>query len=692
MVMGQRIHRIAFSLVLLCGALTQHVNSAPTRNVAVSLVAETSSIQAGSTFWVGFRQVIKPGWHTYWRNPGDSGAATSLNWTLPDGFSISEIHWPYPERIPYGPLMNFGYHGEVMLLFEVTAAEELSSAEITLTADAQWLVCEDICIPENESLSLTLPVSAGPRTRDEQTANWFAQARQRIPQTLALQSALQVSGSALSLHIEVPGMGSRGDRSVEYFPFSEGVIDYPREQRVQFTSSGFDIALESGWLFEEGKSSLAGIVVVTEEVAGTTLRTAFEIDPGAGQSASVQVSFLTAVMFALLGGMILNLMPCVFPVLSIKVLALIEGVGEASGEIRRHGLVYLAGVIVSFVLIAALLLALRSAGAQIGWGFQLQSPVVVALLAYLFLLIGLNLAGYFEIGLSWMSAGDALASRRGYSGSFFTGVLATVVAAPCTAPFMGAAIGYAVTQSSIEALAIFAALGAGMGLPFVVLCFSPVLLQRLPRPGGWMIRFKEFLAFPMFASAIWLVWVLGLQAGADGVLLVLSGMLLLGFVIWLGKQGGENGAWLNRMVSVLLVLTALGLTGGLNRPADTSDAGVNAESSGPVSLPYSEPALAQARSQGPVFVNFTAAWCITCKVNELAALKSDVVKASFEELGIQYLKGDWTNEDPVISKALARYGRSGVPLYLFYPADGADAIVLPQILTRDIVLDVVQGL
>ena len=369
--------------------------------------------------------------------------------------------------------------------------------------------------------------------------------------------------------------------------------------------------------------------------------------------------------------------------LSIKILSLVDSSAETS--IKLHSAAYFVGVVASFLLVAIVLLALRAAGEQIGWGFQLQSPTVVALLAYLFVVIGFSLSGFLQVGLSWTGVGDSFTRNSGYLGSFSTGVLASVVAAPCTAPFMGAALGFALTQSGVTALIVFAALGAGMATPYCALCVIPGLLNRLPKPGPWMVTLKEFLAFPMYASAVWLIWVLNIQAGIDGVFYVLSGLLVLSFAIWLSLRATYS--YLVKVLVVVLVLSSVALTSLL----ETQNEGASpSEESGIV--PYSKEALSKARREGPVFVNFTAAWCITCKVNELAALQSDRVMRAFQEKGISYLRGDWTNEDPVITAALAEFSRTGVPFYLLYPGDGGEARVLPQILTENIMLEAISAL
>jgi thiol:disulfide interchange protein DsbD len=637
-----------------------------TQKVDVALIAEVESVQPGQPFWVGIQQTITPGWHTYWRTPGDSGAATQLHWSLPEGFSASEIHWPFPERILYGPLVNFGYHDEVLLLVQLTPPENIAG-EVILTAKAQWLVCEEICIPEDADLSLTLPVVSEEPVFDNRYREKFLLSRQKIPRTLPLPASVDVAGQELSLTVAL--LTDSRFQSLTYFPYEEGVIDLTAPIEPTGADGGLLLRLSPGWDFSN-QSSFDGVLVVTEKSGD---QTAFEIMPTVQTSAGID--WLNAVLFAFLGGMILNLMPCVFPVLSIKILSLLE----STGSIRLHGLVYFAGVVLSFVFIAAVLLGLREAGEQIGWGFQLQSPIVIALLCYLFVFIGLNLMGYFEIGLSWSNMGNTLVSRDGYLGSFATGVLASVVAAPCTAPFMGAAIGFAMVQDTVIALSVFAALGVGMATPYLALCITPGLLQRLPRPGQWMVTLKQLFAFPMFASAIWLIWVLSIQTGPEGVLYVLLGLLCITFAIWMANL---RGGVVYKLIIGLLVLTSLALISNLTTDKTTSSSDF---------VSYSKAALEEARREGPVFVNFTAAWCITCKVNELVAMQSDKVIRVFDENNVTYMKGDWTNEDPEITAALAEYGRNGVPLYLYFDTGEKDAQILPQILTEDIVIQAVTG-
>jgi len=658
-------------------------------NVEAELLSELQAIEPGQDFYVLLKQDIRPGWHTYWRNPGDSGAPTRLAWQLPDGFSAGEIEWPYPDRVPYGPLMNFGYHDQVLFPVRISVPATIAADQLTLRAKGQWLVCADICIPEDAELSLQLPVGEG--LKDPANTRLFEAAREKLARDIGVESSYQVQEDSLTLSVKMDGLRRARVESVDYYPYETGVMDNPVPQDFELTDSGFTLQTRVGYDYTP-ESSFNGIIVI-EEDSGEQLATAFRIEPVglAGSADSDGMSLQLAMLFALLGGLILNLMPCVFPVLSIKILSLVQ----QTDHVKTHGWVYLAGVVFSFVAIAFALIGLRAGGAQIGWGFQLQSPLIVALLAYLFLLIALNLSGYFEIGTRVMNLGSGLSGLEGYGGSFFTGVLATVVAAPCTAPFMASAIGYALTQSNVDALIIFACMGVGMAAPYVLLSHAPALLNRLPRPGAWMEKLKELLAFPLYGSAIWLLWVISLQTGSAGVLAVGAGALGLVFAIWLLKNlpAGPAVKRVSQLLALLLIIGAVYSPNSLTSTTATpAQATARSGYQGPAFEGYSEQRLAQLRTEGPVFVNFTAAWCITCKVNEAVALDSTLIRQAFADHGVNYLKGDWTNEDPVISRKLEEYGRSGVPLYLMYSRNSSRAAVLPQLLTEDIVLDALESL
>lgn len=701
--MKRLLAAIAILFSLAGSALAQSsLPPAIERNVEGSLHAARAAIAPGETFTIVLRQNIREGWHTYWRNPGDSGEATELTWTMPPGYDVGAIQWPTPEAIPFATLVNFGYHGEVLFPIEVTAPANVRPGEqVTFTAEAYWLVCSDICIPEEATLTFTLPVAASGRD-DPQWAQRIAQAVAGLPRREEGVEARITAGAPARLSVALPNANSI--RNVRFFPYSRDVLlaSGPQLPRVGEAGVSFDVAggvatdvgrapLEGVVAYEASDGRLRGVEIVAEPgdpIPGTDGAPApmssdyplAELE-GAQAPAAAPVSMdalgiLIALGLAFLGGLILNIMPCVLPVLSVKALSFAGG--AHNGEARRDGLFYFAGVMATFMALAVLLLVLRGAGEAVGWGFQLQAPWVTSALALLFFAIGLNLLGVFEIGGSLQNAGGSLAQRGGSAGSFFTGALAVIAATPCTAPFMAGAIGVALTQSAAITLLIFAALALGFALPLTLLHFAPGLQRLIPKPGAWMDRAKHVLAFPMFAAAVWLAWVLAEQAGSMGVLALLLIATALAFVLLTACWGR---AWL---IAGALVFVVTGVFTW--RPL----VGVQTETV-LASEPWSAARVAELRAEGrPVFVNFTAAWCVTCKVNELAALSSPRLAQGFAEANVAYLRGDWTNRDDEIAAALAEHGRAGVPLYLYYPSNG-EPQVLPQVLTEALVLETIAG-
>ncbi len=675
-----------------------------TRQVDVALHSSRAAVAPGERFTIVLRETINEGWHTYWRNPGDSGEPTSLTWTLPAGWSAGELQWPAPEAVPFAMLVNFGYEGEVLFPVEVTVpANARIGSTVTLAADAYWLVCSDICIPEDAALTLTLPVAAQGRD-DPQWAARIFEAAAHIPAREAGVNAALTAGSRLSVSLP----NASNIRNVRFFPFERGVIKAAEAQHVRVGPNGASFTLTPD-LNPLGDAPIAGVVVYEaqqggawahrgveilaqpgEAIAGTGESAASmsddyklaELEGGAGGLAPVTdnltgLALLAALGFAFLGGLILNIMPCVLPVLSVKALSFAGGV--QTGEARRHGLLYFAGVMVTFLALAGVLIALRGAGEAVGWGFQLQAPWMTSLLALLFFVIGLNLLSVFEFGAGAQNVGSNLAARGGDAGAFFTGALAVIAATPCTAPFMAGAIGAALTQSTLTTLVIFAALGLGFALPLTILHFAPGLQRLIPKPGAWMERAKNVLAFPMFGAAVWLVWVLAAQTGADGVAALLWLFVAVSFAILASRWGR---VWL------AIGLLSLAVTGVFVwRPL----VGVEAHEV-LASEPWSEARVSELQNEGrPVFVNFTAAWCVTCKVNEAAALTRPSVAQAFADTDTAYLVGDWTNRDEAIAGALAQHGRAGVPLYVYYPADGSEPVVLPQMLSETLVLQTIEG-
>lgn len=676
-------------------------------NLDLTLLSEDDALTPGGRHWLALRIEHDTHWHTYWENPGDSGLPTRIRWTLPDGVTASEIAWPYPKRLPIGPLVNFGYEGETWLLTEIAVPNDDGnlSDTIEIAADVSYLVCREECIPGKATLQLALPV-ATTTSPDPSLSTGFAAARQRIPDARNdLNGTIAERDGAFEVVLTGP-LPSRFD----LFPVTESV----------FATPGFE-----GWASRGGDSlatlharsdsfsalpTTVPVVLVDRDsrparaysfaltaadgTNGQPVASASPSDPAnrldsaSGTPAGNPLSFGWAMLLAFAGGLVLNLMPCVFPVLSMKALHIAQSAGDRP-RARREGLFYTIGVLASFAVIGGLLLALRAGGEQIGWGFQLQSPWLVAGLAYLMFALGLSLSGALTIGSGWMNAGQRLAQGHGDRAAFFTGVLACVVAAPCTAPFMGAALGYALTQPPLAAMSVFLALGLGLAAPLAALALMPGIARALPKPGAWMETFKQALAFPMYLTAVWLLWVLALQTGANGVAVALIGLVLVAFGVWLWERSRWTaGSRLSRAAAVVAVLIALALLPVPQR-LGWIDNGMASANAGDTTSPqaWSQDALDRLRDVGePVFVNMTAAWCITCKANEIAALSSDTFDQRLRQHGITYLKGDWTRYDAAITDYLARFGRAGVPLYVIYPRGGGDPVVLPQILTPGAVL------
>jgi thiol:disulfide interchange protein len=683
---------LAALLVLFGGAAAAQPQVTRTPYVEAALLPGSAAAQPGGVIHVALRQKIKAGWHTYWRNPGDSGEATRLTWTLPAGWSAGDIQWPAPERQPIGPLVNYGYSDEVVLPVPISVPATARPGDVVrLVAKADWLVCEEICIPEQATLSLELPVAAGPAAAHPEHGRAVRDALAAAPKAGAVTGVAALTGGRLQL--AVLGAPARGPEiaGAYFFPYDGALIDHAQPQGIERGPEGLTLSLTPGYGAQGG--SLAGPVQGVISLGGE----AYEITappgelpataaglgapPSATQAAGIGLP--VALAFAFLGGLILNLMPCVFPVLSMKA-ATLAGHAHEPRAARVQGLAFLAGVLVTFLGLAAALIATRAAGEAAGWGFQLQSPPVIAALALLMLLIALNLSGVFHVGASAQGVGAGLAGRGGTAGAFFTGVLAVVVAAPCTAPFMAAAMGYALVQPPAVALAVFAALALGLAAPFVLVSFTPALLRRLPRPGAWMETLQRFLAFPMYATAAWLAWIFARQAGVAGLAELFAAAWLIALGAWLFGRSQRSGRPLPfRLASAsaaAIVAAWLGVA-ALGAP------GAQAAAPGVAQEVYSPQRLEILRAEGrPVFVNFTADWCVTCKVNERVALSSEAVGRAFARTGVVYLKGDWTSRDPVIAEALAAHGRAGVPLYLLYAPGATEPRILPQLLTERAVI------
>ncbi|MFO1359130.1 protein-disulfide reductase DsbD family protein [Plasticicumulans sp.] len=694
-----------FALLLaaggLAGATAQAAESEAVRSprATVTLVADHDTVAPGQRLDFGLRQRLAPHWHTYWKNPGDAGSPPQIELQLPEGASAGPIRWPGPERMPVGPAQSFGYSDAIVLPFTVTVpAAARPGTRFTVEAEADWVVCEKECIPEQGRFRLELPVAATPVPAGGEVADSFRAAEARMPQAPAWPARLQAEGGALLL--EVDGAASGGTiKDAFWFPATWGLIDHAAVQAVSADvwTGRLQLALVRGQAFSP-QAALDGVLAL-RRTSGTTswyaLTPAHAAAAAASDAPAAAAGFAAwqAALYAFAGGLLLNLMPCVFPVLAIKAGALARLAGHGASAVRRSALAYTAGVLAALLALAGTLLALRAGGAALGWGFQFQSPPFVVLTLWLLFATGLNLSGVFEVGAGLAGRGQSLAGRPGHAGSFFTGLLAVVVATPCTAPFMAAALGAALAAPVPVALAIFVALGLGLALPYLLLALVPALAQRLPRPGAWMQRLREVLAFPMYAAAAWLLWVLAQLAGADALPVALGGALLIAFAGWLSGRaqsaGDGRGARIARGGALTAVLAAALLLPLLPAatPAGAPAAAGTTESA---AEPYSAARLAGLRAAGrPVFVNLTAAWCITCLVNERTTLSSDTVRAAFAAGGVAYLKGDWTRRDAAIGAYLASFGRDGLPFYAFYPAGGGEPRLLPPVLSPALVVEAI---
>jgi thiol:disulfide interchange protein len=696
----RRFFAFAFTVCALSVPAAGAAAAEPPRARA-DLVSERAAINPGSAVWLGIRQRIAPGWHTYWLNPGDSGEPLRMEWALPAGFRADPIVWPHPERIPVGPAMSHGYTDEAVLLVRVTAPADLPPGKsVTLGGRTSLLVCEKICIPEEQEIALTLPVSARPAALSAE-APIIARARRAVPVASPWPATVSVSPQRVVLSLDARGLAADRVSDIWFYPEAWGLIEPAAPQEARVDARGITLSMARGALPDAGKGAVDGVLVVKEQLEGQVVSQAFAIraETRAAATGADAPSVAGAIGLALLGGLILNLMPCVLPVLSVKALALLQHAAGSPATLRRQGVAHTGGVLACFAALAAALLILRAGGAGIGWGFQLQSPLMVSALAYLFFAMALTLSGVLALGGRLAGLGGSLAARGGCAGSFFTGALVAVAATPCTAPFMGVATGFALTQPPAVALAIFLALGAGLALPILLLSVVPGWRRYLPCPGPWMERLKQLLAFPLYATVAWLVWVVSAEAGSEAAAALLAGLVLIAFAAWLHGVGHEAAerrrrlATVTALVSVAGALALVPLT--LGGPTPVGDAAA----SGAVTWePWSPQRVAEARGAGqPVFVNFTAAWCITCLVNERVALRSPVVAEAFARRQVVYLKADWTNRNADIAAALERFGRSGVPLYVIYPrpragGGAAEPIVLPPILTEGTVLDAIEGI
>ena len=664
-------------MLFLCGVISYNpvlpaAQEYYASNSNISLLSDSYFAQPGDTLMLGIKFELEKDWHTYWKNPGDAGEGASIEWDLPQGLSASEILWPGPERIPVDPLMTFGYNDEVILLTAISSSETVKFP-LTIEAKIGWFTCKDICIPQEGKVDITIKKGDFESSKDaEEIEKYLNTVPSEFPQNYRIQK--------LDDKYFIQGEISNGQNfdSVYFFPSNYGLTAYSTAQIYEQNLNSFILEIEAS----KAKLDLTKFEGVIET---TTLlgKDYYEISYPLGNTKAKDAdqSMVLLVIFAFIGGLILNIMPCVFPILSIKILRFVEYSESSSSQTYKFGLFYTLGVILSFLAIALILVALKSTGEVIGWGFQLQYPLIIAILFYLFIGLGFLFMSNLVLGSQLGQLSVAAQVKNESLESFLTGILAVIVASPCTAPFMGSAIGFALLQPSVNSIFIFLSLGLGFALPYLILSIKPSLLSFLPKPGAWMETFKQFMAFPMWASALWLLWVLSGQVDSDTVILVLIGGLLVSLALWLIEKNNSEIKfikWLVRATALLILLIAIWIL-------PTSYSELDQEKK--LDISYSEELLKKYREDNQIiFLNFTADWCITCKVNERVALNSEKVKSLIKQKNIKYMEADWTRKNESIAKKLEEFGRSGVPLYLLYPPNGEPSI-LPEILTEDILLE-----
>jgi thiol:disulfide interchange protein/DsbC/DsbD-like thiol-disulfide interchange protein len=637
---------LSFTILFSSMLLANPVN---TGHAKASLITNLQSSNQES-FYVGVRLQMQDGWHTYWENPGDSGSPFEANWSTDEGVIVENVQWPTPITIPYPPLMTYGYEGDIVFPFQVFRSQETELK--TISVDFNFLICADICIPESASLSLDLSSASPSEILDTQINN--------LP-TKTINTNSSIEGDNLVISFQ----STESFSNAYLFPRESGNFFYPENQLLeQIDDTNYKISIP---LLDSKLSAFSGILSLDGN--GFQIKEQFSSQGG--------ISLWQAILFALIGGLILNLMPCVFPVISLKVLSFVSMGGDDHTKIRNHALAFVGGVMSTFLSIATALIIIRSSGSMIGWGYQLQSPVVVGILTLIMLGIGLILLTNINIGAGLTTLGSSVQSKNSYSGSFFTGVLAVVVASPCTAPFMGAAVGYALLQPSFATLPIFLSLGLGFAGPYVVLALKPEWISSLPKPGAWMETLKQFFAFPMIATALWLMWVFMVQTSGDALIQLLILGLVLGVAIWMIATFKGRWKWIGLITTVIL---SIQIFDNLPSPISSNQNDADATNWSLVS----ESNL-QANNQA-YLINFTAAWCITCQTNEKAALSRPSVQEYLLTQNITYIKADWTNRNEEIAAGLAKYNRSGIPLYIFWKPGMTESKILPAVLTEDILM------
>ncbi len=695
-------------LFVLLLALTASLRADAVKKGAVTaeLLAPETSIQAGRPFWVALKLVHEEHWHSYWINPG-TGYPTSLNWNLPAGFSAGPIVWPTPHVVKdiSGKVTGLGYEGEVWLFTQITPPAALpAGSPFTLRAKAEWLMCKDVCMPGDAQLELTLPAGSEPPAANPAVAGEFNRRFGELPKADAA-STISATRTEKIIVLRIASAADHAPLPADLHFFDrDGLLDYAAPQTVRKESDATVLELAVSSDAKPDTTRLAGVLASARGEDGLLVDVPFGATaapaaaatavkgPDLNPPAAVVGSLPGTLVLAFVGGLILNLMPCVFPVLGIKIMGFVNQSGHDRSRVIKHGLVFALGVLVSFWTLASVLLVLRSGGAQLGWGFQLQSPAFVFAMASFLLIFALNMSGLFEIGLSATGAGASLQMKDGFAGSFFTGALATLVATPCSAPFLAPALGAALTLSPFESLLVFTAIGVGLALPYLLLSAFPSAVKLLPRPGAWMETFKQLMAFPLYATVGWLLWVLAGQTSGDdyALLLIVFGFVFVAMAAWIygrfGQAFGKPGRqWFGRIAAT--VLFAAGLWTGWPREAHASPASGTNPGFTVTWEKWSPEAIAAAQKAGKfVYVDFTARWCATCQTNKATVFHSDEVLAEFGRKNVVLLRGDWTNRDPLITAELARWNRSAVPFDLIYAPNKPDPVVLPELLTPGKVL------
>ena len=670
--------RSPFFAFLALAALSSpaHGSTVVTEHARTRLIAEATGVAPGGTVALALAQDVQEGWHVYWKNPGDSGLPLDFVWTLPDGAATTGIDYPTPRRIAIGQLVNFGHEGAPTFLTSVTVPDNATVGSLLeIGLEATWLICADICVPETGTFQISIPIVDAPQT-DDATALIFADARSALPTPLPGDAYFSVNGKTLDL--DLPDIKSAG--GVYFFPDTEGLSEPAAAQDAKRKNGRLLISVKGGPALAQIGERVGGVVAVDNDGATAGYSLVAERRGGGAARGAANGSFGGFLAAAFFGGALLNLMPCVFPILFIKAASMAEAANARSGTLRRHGLFYALGVVATFAGLGGLLLALRAGGAGLGWGYQLQSPVVIALSAYLLFAVGLNLAGAFHVGSSLQNVGSGLvAGKNGDMTAFLTGVLAVFVAAPCVGPFLTAPVGAAAILPPVSGMAIFMAMGLGLAAPYVALSFVPGARRLLPKPGPWMERFRQALSFPVFAAAAYFVWVLAAQTGARGLAFGLTGVLLVALAarLW---EWGRTARWRSAAAAVALI-AAIGPVVML-KPSEAAAPSVG-------TIAFDPADIASRRAAGEaIFIDFTAAWCVTCQVNRLTVFSSPKVKQAFAENAIVFVTADWTRRDETIANALSEFGANGVPLYIYYPR-GGEAIVLPQPLTERSLLAVI---